>query len=199
MDQSAIDTAMMRRCIRLSATAPLHGDLPIACLICEGDHVIAEATNQVRQDGDVTRHAELVAISNAQKALKRKSLSSYTLYTTIEPCPMCSFPIRETRISRVVYALSSPMMGGVSKWNILRDTEISNAIPEVFGSVPEVIAGLLWQEAAKVWWTWNPIIWGIIKYRGCFGPAPATNDGERMQAIRPSHGWLRSLLTLRNN
>ena len=199
MDQSAIDMAMMRRCIRLSATAPLHGDLPIACLICEGDHVIAEATNQVRQDGDVTRHAELVAISNAQKTLKRKSLSSYTLYTTIEPCPMCSFPIRETRISRVVYALSSPMMGGVSKWNILRDTEISTAIPEVFGSVPEVIAGLLWREAAKVWWTWNPIIWGIIKYRGCFGPAPATNDGERMQAIRSSHGWLRSLLTLRNN
>jgi tRNA(adenine34) deaminase len=150
MDQSAIDTAMMRRCIRLSATAPLRGDLPIACLICEGDHVIAEATNQVRQDGDVTRHAELVAISNAQKVLKRKSLSSYTLYTTIEPCPMCSFPIRETRISRVVYALSSPMMGGVSKWNILRDTEISNTIPEVFGSVPEVIAGLGNYKAPRV-------------------------------------------------
>jgi tRNA(adenine34) deaminase len=199
MDQSATDLAMMVHCIRLSATAPKRGDLPVACLICDGDRIIAETTNQVRQQGDVTRHAELVAISNAQKILKRKSLSGCTLYTTVEPCPMCSFPIRETRMSRVVYAISSPIMGGISKWNILRDTEISNIVPEVFGPVPEIIAGLLWREAAKVWWTWNPVIWGIIRHRGCFGPAPATDDGERMKAIRDPRGWLRSLLMLHNN
>jgi tRNA(adenine34) deaminase len=199
MKQSEIDTAMMRRCIQLSATATVRGDLPIACMICDGEHIIAEGTNQVRQDGDVTRHAELIAISGAQKALKRKSLAGCTLYTTVEPCPMCSFPIRETRMSRVVYAISSPLMGGVSKWNILRDTEISNTVPEVFGPVPEVIAGFLWPEAARVWWTWNPIIWGIIKHRGCFGPAPAVDGGERMQAIDTPRGWFRSLFMLHNN
>jgi tRNA(adenine34) deaminase len=199
MDQSDIDLAMMRRCIELSATAPERGDLPIACLICDGEYVVAESTNQVRQDGDVTRHAELIAISSAQKTLKRKSLSGCTLYTTVEPCPMCSFPIRETRMSRVVYAISSPIMGGVSKWNILRDTELSNTVPEVFGPVPEVVADFLWPEAAKVWWKWNPIIWAIIKHRGCFGPAPTTNGGERMEAIGGPPGWFRSLFLRRNN
>jgi hypothetical protein len=34
------------------------------------------------------------------------------------------------------------MMGGLSKWNVLGDTEISNVMPEVFGDQPEVVAGV---------------------------------------------------------
>ena len=51
MDQ-VVDITMMRRCIHLSMTAP-RSDLPIACVICDSDGVVAEATNQVRQNGDV--------------------------------------------------------------------------------------------------------------------------------------------------
>ncbi len=198
MNQSDLDLSMMQRCISLSATAPKRREMPFACVICDGDRVIAETTNMVRQDGDVTRHAELVAISQAQKVLGRKRLSGCTLYSNIEPCPMCSFPIRETRISRVVYAIRSPKMGGSSRWNILRDAEISNVMPEAFGPVPEVVAGLMSREAAKVWWTWNPIIWGIIRSRGCFGHAPETESVQTMRAIPSPHGWLRSLLRLHN-
>lgn len=188
------DTAMMQRCIALSAGMPRIGDLPIACVISDGKRVVAEATNQVFREGDVTRHAEIIAISLAQKVLKRRNLSDCILYSTIEPCPMCSFPIRESRIKRVVYALNSPMMGGVSKWNILRDPSISDAIPEVFGPVPDVIAGLLSRDAARVWWRWNPLIWAFIKRRGFFGQPPATDDGSLMPAIRQGAGWLRSLI-----
>lgn len=92
-----------------------------------------------------------IALSEAQKKLETKDLSACTLYTTVEPCAMCSFAIRETRIGRVVFSIKSPMMGGLSKWNFLRDTEVSRALPEVFGSIPEVIAGLLRQEAEAVW------------------------------------------------
>lgn len=195
MDQ-VVDVAMMRRCIHLSKTAPRR-DLPIACVICDEHGVVAETTNQVRQNGDATQHAEIVAIRQAQKALKRKSLARCTLYTTVEPCAMCSFMIRETQVSRVVFAISSPVMGGISKWNILRDTEISNVIPEVFGAVPEVVANLLWREATQVWRKWNPVAWQIIKYRKCFGSAPATEVGDTLPAIAPSVSWLRRLL-LRN-
>jgi tRNA(adenine34) deaminase len=61
------------------------------------------------------------------------------------------------------------MMGGFSKWGVLRDTEISNAMPEAFGGVPEVIVGLLRHEAEQVWQEWNALAWAIIKQRGCFG------------------------------
>lgn len=194
MNQAAFDNEMMEQCIRLSATATRHRDLPIACIVARGAEVIAEATNQVRREGDVTRHAELVALSKAQEIVKRKDLSGCTLYTTVEPCPMCSFPIRETRISRVVYAISSPIMGGVSRWNILRDPALSKVMPEAFGPVPEVIGGLMSREAVQVWWRWNPIVWAVIRHRGCFGPAPETQPVQTMSAVPSSHGWLRSLL-----
>jgi tRNA(adenine34) deaminase len=193
MSQAEIDTAMMQRCVRLSAAGPKHGDLPIAALICEGETVLAEAVNEVRVQKDVTRHAEIVALGLARLECN-DDFSKCTLYSTVEPCPMCSFAARELRVGRVVYALTSPVMGGVSKWNVLRDPDLSRVIPEVFGPAPEVVAGLLADEASAVWWNWNPLIWAVVKRRGCF--ASVSDTGTRMQAIPSPHAWLRSLFTL---
>ena len=189
-DQSTLDTEMMERCIRLSQAAIDLGELPFAALICIGNHVVVESTNQVLQEADVTRHAELIAVSQAQKILGRKDLADCTLYTNVEPCPMCSFAIRETRIGRVVFSIRSPKMGGLSKWNVLRDTELSDTLPEVFGSVPEVITGLLKPEAEKVWWKWNPLFWTVIKYRGYLG-GDGLSDAEHLKAIPERRGLLR--------
>jgi tRNA(adenine34) deaminase len=194
LDQSVVDLAMMERCICMSKTAVQRGEFPFACVICKDSDVVVESTNQVALESDVTRHAELVAVSEAQKILGRKDLSGCTLYSTIEPCAMCSFPIRETRISRVVFAISSPMMGGYSKWNVLRDPEISRVMPEAFGPVPEVISGLSRRAAEKVWWTWNPLIWWVIKQRGCFGADPRPGTCEHLHAVPERGGFLRRLL-----
>jgi len=162
----------MRRCVELSAAAVRQHELPFSCVVCRNGEIVAEAINRVVADGDVTKHAEILAISAAQAALGRSDLSDCTIYSSVEPCPMCSFPIRETRIGRVVYAISSPMMGGLSKWNVLGDNEISNVMPQVFGDTPEVTAGLLYREAAAVWRNWNPIFWLGIRFRGCLAEAP---------------------------
>lgn len=191
-DQAAIDSAMMQRCIRLSVAGTAEGEFPFAAVICEGDLVVCETTNRVVRNGDVTQHAELLAVSKAQQVLGRKDLSSCTLYSNVEPCVMCSFPIRETRIARVVYAIGSPIMGGLSRWNVLRDAAISNAMPEAFGPIPEIVAGLLQREAEKIWWKWNPVIWGIIKYRGCF--SSARDHCEHLGAILPQLGFMRRLM-----
>src|ERR1041385_4801184 len=123
MDRSAFDLQMMQRCVELSAAAGRPRELPFACVICRDGEIVTEAINRVARDGDVTRHAEIVAISEAQRILGRKDLSDCTLYSNVEPCPMCSFPIRETRIGRVVYAISSPMMGGFWTWDVPGDNE----------------------------------------------------------------------------
>jgi tRNA(adenine34) deaminase len=189
-DQAVIDSAMMQRCIRLSAAATADGEFPFAAVICEGGVVVCETTNRVVQNGDVTQHAELLAVSKAQQLLGRKDLSTCTLYSNVEPCVMCSFAIRETRIARVVYAIGSPIMGGLSRWNVLRDAALSNVMPEAFGPIPEIVAGLLQRKAEKVWWNWNPVIWGIIKYRGCFGAARCQHLG----AILPQPSFMRRLM-----
>jgi tRNA(adenine34) deaminase len=171
VDQAEIDDAMMRRCIALSAEATRHGEFPFASVVARRADVVAESTNMVARNRDVCQHAELLAISKAQRILGSKDLSGCTLYSNIEPCVMCAFPIRETRISRVVFAVSSPLMGGFSRWNVLRDADLSAVMPEAFGPVPETVAGLLRAEAEKVWWRWNPVIWAVIRHRGCFGAA----------------------------
>jgi tRNA(adenine34) deaminase len=192
VDQTAIDAAMMQRCIELSATATQYGEFPFASIICLGSKMVVEEMNRVKRDHDVTQHAELLAISKAQQVLGRKDLSRCTLYSNVEPCVMCSFPIRETRIARVVFAIRSPMMGGASKWNVLRDVEISNVMPEAFGPVPETIEGLLWREAEKVWRDWNPIVWAVIKHRGCL--SLAHDDYEHRQAIPLQVGFMHRMM-----
>jgi len=183
MDRSVFDLQMMRRCVELSAAAVRQRELPFACVICRDGEIVAETINRVAQDGDVTRHAEILAISAAQRILGRSDLSDCTIYSNVEPCPMCSFPIRETRIGRVVYAISSPMMGGLSKWDVLGDNEISNVMPEVFGDAPEVAAGLQYREAAAVWRKWNPVFWLAIRFRGCLVD-PAKDDAHLTLQVR---------------
>src|SRR5215467_10858352 len=142
---SDLDLRMMARCIALSRDSIAAGELPFGCVICRDGEVVTEATNRVSRDGDVTRHAEMVAISEAQRLLGTKRLSRCTLYTNVEPCAMCSYCVRETRMRKVVYGIRSPIMGGHSKWKVLQDKELSGTIPEVFGRVPE-IAGEVMRE-----------------------------------------------------
>jgi tRNA(adenine34) deaminase len=168
----ARDLKMMRRCIELSKAAATDGEFPFASMVCRGDVVLAEATNRVARERDITRHAELVAVSLAQKATGKMKLAHCTLYSNVEPCVMCAFPLREARVGRVVFALKSPLMGGFSRWNVLADDTISDALPEAFGQPIEVVAGLLADEAEQVWRAWNPLIWSVIKRRGCFEPGP---------------------------
>jgi len=67
---------------------------------------------------------------------------------------------------------------------ILRDTELSNAMPEAFGDVPEVTAGVLIHEAEKVWREWNLLGWGVIRYRGLMDrPESASPQGVEMESL----------------
>lgn len=167
--QEVIDQRMMMRCIELSKTAPRDGEYPFACVIGRGEEVVVETTNRVARDADITHHAELVAVSQAYRMRDSVKLKECTLYTNVEPCPMCSFAIRESGIGRVVFALKSPLMGGYSRWDILQCSRLSTRMPEVFGSTPEVVAGCQAKEAARAWRRWNPIVWGVIRLRGIFG------------------------------
>ena len=161
-------------------------------VIVHDGNVLTESINRVAHEKDVTRHAEVVAISAAQRALGTVSLDECTIYVSAEPCAYCCYAIRESRLSRVVYALSSPHMGGVSKWPILTDRDISDAIPDVFAQPPEVVGGLMAQEAEDALLKWNPVVAGAIKARGLFVVEPqtitrttraATKVGSRLMAF----------------
>lgn len=160
---------MMLRCIEISRKAAGSGELPFAALVCKDGKVIAESCNRVVQDGDVSRHAEILALSLAQRIVGSRRLRGHTLFTNVEPCPMCAFAIRETGISRVVYAIRSPVMGGHSRWAILHDDGLSRVMPIYFAGPPEIVAGFCTAEAEKVWNDQHPLMWKLIKARGSLG------------------------------
>ena len=136
-------------------------------------------------------------MSEAQKILRRKDLADCTLYTTVEPCAMCSFAIRETRIGRVVFAIRSPVMGGLSKWNVLRDLELSQALPEVFGPVPEVIAGHSRRKAEKSMVEMESAFLVGHEISRISGRRSRTRSRfKRLPAVRERRGLLRRLFDL---
>src|SRR3954452_12641236 len=173
---------MMARCIALARASVRQGELPFAALVCQNGVVVAEATNRVAQDGDVTHHAELLAVSEAQRRLQSKRLKGCTLYSGVEPCGMCAFPIRETGISRVVFAIQSPVMGGFTRWNVLGDPLLARTMPVFFSQPPEVVSGLLAYDAEAAWRAWNPVLWALIKMRGCI---VAGGNESRSRLLRP--------------
>ena len=54
--------------------------------------------------------------------------------------------MRESRIGRVVFGVPAPLTGGVSRWNILGDTELSDKLPEVFAPPPEIVPGFMREQ-----------------------------------------------------
>ena len=130
------DEHLMRRCFELAAKSAGQGEYPYAAVIVRDGTIVAETTNRVAHERDVTRHAETVAISLAQEALASTDLSDCTLYANFEPCVYCSYAIRESRIGKVVFSMRSPVMGGASRWTILGDRRLSDTLPEVFAPPP---------------------------------------------------------------
>ena len=188
-----LDRQMMQRCIALSVQSGQAGEYPYGVVVTRDGAVVTSSINRVAHEHNVTRHAEVVAISGAQKALGTVSLDDCTIYVSAEPCAYCSYAIRESRIGRVVYALSSPHMGGVLKWPVLTDGDISRAMPDVFAPPPEIVAGFMVREAQAALLAWNPLIAGVIKARKLFiaGPLRTVRPTGRRGLAQRALGLLR--------
>ena len=77
-----------------------HDDVPIGCIIVKDDQIIARAYNQREYLNQTYGHAEMLAIEEACKKIERWRLDECTLYTTLEPCLMCSGAIIQSHIQR---------------------------------------------------------------------------------------------------
>ncbi len=94
----------MRRALELArqgASAP--GASPIGCVIVLDGQVVGEAHNEVALQHDPTAHAEVVAMRRACASLGRDDLRGAALYSTLQPCGMCSMACIWASIQRIVY------------------------------------------------------------------------------------------------
>lgn len=145
---SDLDIKYLKLLIKKSKELALTNEPPFTALITKNNLLVADSLNEVITKNDVTLHAEICAMKLAQKKLQTYTLSGCTLYSICEPCPMCSFIIRELHISRVIYAIKSKNMGGHSKWNILEDPNLEQ-LPR-FSVAPSVIGDIMSEDVYKI-------------------------------------------------
>lgn len=110
-------------------------EVPIGCVIVKDGILIAKAYNRKTLDNVATYHAEIIAIEEACRLLKTWYLDDCSLYTTVEPCLMCTGAIMQARISKVVYGTKNEAFGYLSK---LKDTKF------------QIISGILTEECSQI-------------------------------------------------
>ncbi len=90
-------------------------EVPIGCIIVKNNKIISKAYNKKEKTNVVTKHAEIIAIEKACKKLKTWHLNDCILYTTVEPCLMCTGAIIQSRMKKVVYATENEKYGFLNK------------------------------------------------------------------------------------
>jgi tRNA(Arg) A34 adenosine deaminase TadA len=143
----------LRRAIELARLAREHGNHPFGALLVSGaGEVLLVAENTVVTERDVTGHAETNLVREAYKQFSPEVIASATLYTSTEPCAMCSGAMYWSGISSVVYALSEE---GLLQLTGSNDDNLTMHLPcrEVFKRGQRdiaVIGPMLEAEAKKV-------------------------------------------------
>jgi tRNA(Arg) A34 adenosine deaminase TadA len=97
------DEKFMRMAIEKAKEGVKKGQAPFGACIVKGGRVVACCHNLVWENSDITAHAEITAIRQACKKLKKVDLSSCVIYSTCEPCPMCFAACHWARIRRIVF------------------------------------------------------------------------------------------------
>lgn len=138
------DKDFMLKAIEQAKIAQSFDEVPIGAVIVKDGQIIACGHNYKERENCAVFHAEIMAIINACKKLNNWYLDGCTLYVTLEPCPMCSGAIINSRIDRVVYGAKDPKSGAVeSLYNLLQDKRLNHQVQCLGGVLEEECASLL--------------------------------------------------------
>ena len=141
----------MRRAIEIAREAPQQaGSAPIGCVIVRHGKIFAEGCNEVGPQCDPTAHAEMVSIRRASAASGSPDLAGATLYSTLQPCGMCSMASIWAKVGKIVF--------GAERYQVHkmyfedRHLDTMDFINDAFRGDMQVIPGVLSEECAELYW-----------------------------------------------
>lgn len=141
------DERFMKEAIRLSEEAVKHGNEPFGAVLVKDGEIVFSNENQIYTMHDPSFHAEMGLIRRfcAETGITR--LSDYTLYSSCEPCFMCSGAMVWTKLGTLVYAASN-----IDLEEILgkEGSNCSQIVFENSGHKPKVRSGILREESMAV-------------------------------------------------
>ncbi|MBQ4610654.1 MAG: nucleoside deaminase [Clostridia bacterium] len=133
----------MKAAIEQAKLALKMGEVPVGAAVVKDGKIIAAAHNMVEKNKDASAHAEMLALSMAAKALGGWRLSGCSLYVTLEPCPMCTGAILNSRVEEVVFGAFDDEMGCCGSRTDLTDGLLSRRVRCIGGVLEEECASLL--------------------------------------------------------
>lgn len=141
------DEAYMERAIDLARESAANGNNPFGSLLVVDGEVVAEERNTVVTDDDVTGHPELKLARWAARELDAAERADCTMYTSTEPCAMCSAAIYYAGLRRVVYSVSAASLDEIKDSTLVVP---SSTIFERGAESVEVIGPVLPEEGERV-------------------------------------------------
>lgn len=134
------DREIMLYAIELAKKAAEYDDVPVGAVVVRGGEIVGEGYNRRVCGKSAVAHAEIEAISAACEKLGRWRLSDCEMFVTLEPCPMCTGAIINSRITRVTFGAYDYKAGSMGS--------VVNLCDFPYNSKPEIIGGFMQEECA---------------------------------------------------
>lgn len=117
----------MQAAIVEAQKAQAKGEVPIGAVVVHEGQIIGRGHNLRESQQDSLAHAEVLAIREANRALNSWRLNDCQLFVTLEPCPMCTGAILNSRLDAVYYG-ASDLKAGVcgTIMNLLDDPRLNH-------------------------------------------------------------------------
>ncbi|NDI36406.1 nucleoside deaminase [Chengkuizengella sediminis] len=141
------DQFYMRKAIEVALEARKNGNQPFGAILVKQDKIVMTGENKINNDNDPTYHAEIGLISKYCFENKISDLTEYTLYSSCEPCVMCSGAMVWSSVGRLVYSVSYEQFAKISGSNIMISC---NEVFEKSPNQPKVVANIINEEGLKV-------------------------------------------------
>jgi tRNA(adenine34) deaminase len=151
------DLQFMSEALRIATVEGSHpAQSPIGCIIVLDGKIVAAQRNHVSQKNDATAHAEIEAIRAAGRPFENGSLRRGVLYTTLQPCGMCTMAAIWSKIGRIVYGAGRE---DVHKMYFeARHVDTLDFVTKAYRDDLTILGGVLREECANLYWRpWDKV------------------------------------------
>ena len=133
----------MSLAMELAKEAAENNEVPVGCVICDKNgNIIGRGRNRREQNSDATAHAEIEAIREACTKIGDWRLEDCSIFVTLEPCPMCTGAIINSRIPTLVFGARDAVTGSCGS--------VIDLFSENYGHSPAVYTGVMKDESAEI-------------------------------------------------
>ena len=141
----------MREALHEARVGLESGEPPFGCVIVDpSGEIVVRNHDRVIQHGDMSSHAETLAVREAIGSVETQNLTDYQLISTIEPCAMCFTTAWLNRISRIVFGATMEDVYDITQQKQREMTITASEMNHRSGNTIELVGGVLANDCTNI-------------------------------------------------